>query len=348
MASPLHSLANTTRKTLALKQSALSFWHSVVFVLNIGIPALVGWWSGEVQLGLIGALIGLLFSLADSDERLSERMWLLVRATAMVLAFGVLGSYVGGYSTIFWLAFVGVVFGAGWLSLSGHTGASSFRYGALALVSTAGLPSLGVAALQILALCVAVSGCTRVIGHLLFPDAATVFPVAKPRQRPEFTLALRYCLAYAVAVAAGLLIGHWRELERPTWVATTVLLVMQPDPQSNYERIAQRIVGTCAGVLAATLVIGTLHSAVLLGLAVLAIAFVLPHGSTRSYWLHSALTAWLILVLYDFVLAGHNFNQQLLRERVTDVLIGCALTVVATLIAFPPTRSHFSPDIGTH
>lgn len=336
--SPLRSLRHATRQTLALKQSALSSWHSVVFGFNIGLPALVCWWGGEVRLGLIGALIGLLFSLSDSDGALADRMWLLVRATAMVLAFGLLGAHLGGYGGVFWVAFMGVVVGVGWLSLTGSSSASSFRYGALALLSTAGLPGLGVSALQILGLCVAVSALTRVVGHLLFPDAATVFAAATPKPAPELGLALRYCTVYAAAVAVALLIGQWRELERPTWVATTVLLVMQPDPQSSYQRVAQRIIGTCLGVLAATLVVGTLHSAVLLAVAVLAIAFVLPHGSTRNYWLHSALTAWLILVLYDFAVAGRDFDPHLLGERVKDVLIGCALTLVATVIAFPPRR----------
>jgi hypothetical protein len=334
----LHSWRAVTRDALALRQSRITLWHSVFFTLNIGGPMLLGWLMGDVRLGPLGGVIGLLFSISDNESRLRERLLLLGRASLAILIFGFLGARLGGESVLFWIALMVLTFGAGWYSLSGNPGASPLRYGALALVSAAAAAStLGVSALVILGFATAISALTRTLGHLYFPETVTVLPIPALRERPDNWISLRFCLIYAGAVALGLVLGHWQGAHRPLWVATTVLLVMQPDRQSSLQRILQRVFGTCVGVAVAALVVRTLHSESLLALAVLAIAFVLPHGSTRNYWLHSAFSAGLILVMTDFAVAGRDFDSHLLTERIRDVLLGCAVVLISTIFAFPPS-----------
>jgi hypothetical protein len=334
----LESWNQATRSTLALSGSKLTLWHSVLFSLNIGVPVLAGWLGGSLRLGLLGAVLGLLLSLCDSAEKLPHRLWLLGRAAGLILAFGTLGARLGGYNPCFWISLLALAFAAGWFSLAGRTGAAAFRYAALSLVSAASSPGLGISAVAIFGVTVVTSALTRTFGSYFFPNASLVLPPAARRRRPELLAALRYCTVYASAVALGLFVGEHLGAQRPLWVATTVLLVMQPDAGTSYMRMAQRIFGTGVGVMAAGLVVHFVHSETWLALSIVVISFVFPHGSTRNYWLHSAFAAWLVLVLTDFALAGQPFDTHLLIERVRDVGLGCAIALVATLLARTPPK----------
>lgn len=235
-----------------------------------------------------------------------------------------------------------MTFVTAWLSQAGSSGAASLRLSALALVAMAGLPRAGASTVAMLLIASTASALTRIVGWRLFPDAAVVSS-ATPRAGAGTGLpdgasepGLRYCLMYAATAAAALLLGSLEGLAHSMWVATTVLLVMQPQAGASYERIVQRVFGTFVGVLCATLVIGLLHSVQVLVACVLLIAFLTPHGISCNYWLHSALVTLLILVLYDLVSGGRSFDARLFSERVSDVLLGCLLALVGTVLAFAP------------
>jgi uncharacterized membrane protein YccC len=97
------------------------------------------------------------------------------------------------------------------------------------------------------------------------------------------------------------------------------------------------------GVVVAGMIIALFHSLWPLAIAIVLISLLVPHGISRNYWLHSALMALLILVLYDFAGSGQHFHRALLRERVLDVFLGCALSFCGTALAFRSPSKRTTP-----
>lgn len=324
------------RETLVLRERRITLWHSLFFVTNIGAALLLGLVTGHVRASIVGAIAGLVFSLSDSDEALNCRLRLLWRAALMMLVFGFIGAQLDGYKMPFWIIFALLTLATARLSLTGNVRAGAFRFGALALVTTASMPGLSWDVAGMVVFSALLSTATRILSHKITPEAEPVLPLAMRRELPSGAVAVRYCLCFAGATMAGLILGEMLGVLRPVWIATTVLIVMQPDARTSYFRIAQRILGTGVGVLLAMAAINQFHSIVLLLFVVLALASLVPHGSSRNYWIHSALVSCLILVLYDFAAIGQGFDARLLVERMRDVCLGAALSFVATALAGLP------------
>ena len=323
---------------LVLRPSEAWLWHSVLFVLNIGVPVLFALAQNNARAGVVGAVAGLLFSLADNDKPLGQRLGLLARTTLVLLAFGTLGHWLGGYNALFWAAFAALTVATASLSVRGSLHAATLRLGALALIAMAGMPQAGASTVTMLLIVASVAALTRTVGAWLFPNAPAISAVAARDFQAEDGTELRFCLAYAGSAAIALALGSVAGLAHPMWAATTVLLVMQPEAKSSYDRIVQRFFGTFVGVLAAAIIISLLHTTQVLVACVLVLAFFMPHAISRNYWLQSALITLMILVLYDLAVAGQHFDARLFSERVLDVLLGCLLALIGTLLSFPPFK----------
>ena len=125
--------------------------------------------------------------------------------------------------------------------------------------------------------------------------------------------------------------------QRPYWVTVTVLLVMQPDRRANTVRVAQRFLGTIAGVVAAFVAVRALPDAVhptgLLAL-VMTLPFLWPLGYERNYGLGTAaLSAW-VLLLIDTALPDADLVTALFRARLSDTAIGCAIALAGSFAFF--------------
>lgn len=323
------------RETFVWRESELEVWHGVKFALDTAVPTLGGLLLGQPELGFIGALAGSLFSFSDSTDPLAIRLLRLLEIVVAMLGFGILGFFLGAHSPLFWGLLTALVFGAGWLQLISHGYASPLRWGAIALVSTAGLPGATWALAGMVIFAAAVGVATRFIGDRFFPEAAPVIPPAdEVAERSRFQR-IRFCVMYALAATLALVIGQSRGLTHPMWITTTTLLVMQPAAWTSVERIIQRVLGTVLGVVAAAVTVALFQSVWALFAIIVVLSYALPYAATRNYLLQTALFAWLILVLYDFASVS-NFNQHLLGERLVDVTLGCVIAFVATALAFVP------------
>src|SRR5262249_16589302 len=118
------------------------------------------------------------------------------------------------------------------------------------------------------------------------------------------------------------------------WIVTTTLVVMQPDARASYRRILERIGGTLAAIAVAWVVSATAHSAVAPCAVILVVPPLIPHHPRPRYWLHTALIALMILLAYDLMARHTGGIEGLLRERLVDMLIGCAAAAVGTVAAF--------------
>ena len=325
------------RETFAWRKSELEVWHGVKFALDTCVPALGGLLMGQPALGFIGALAGSLFSFSDLPNPLGIRLMRLVEMTAAMLVFGVVGYFLGAHSPIFWGVLMALVFGAGWLQLVAHSYASPLRWGAIALVSTAGLPGATWSLAGMVLVAGGVNALTRSAGDRFFHEAAPVVPPVADVGERSRRQKIRFCFAYALAAVMALVIGQSRGLTHPMWITTTTLLVMQPDALTSFDRIIQRVSGTALGVGAAAGTVALFHSEWPLFGAIVVLSYALPYAATRNYWLQTTLFSWLILVLYDFASTTH-FSSHLLGERLLDVTIGCLIACGAIALAFAPLR----------
>lgn len=92
----------TLRRRMASLAVDFQFRRGAFFLVNIGLPILIGLWRGEEGGGLIGAVTGLLLSLADTEGSLGARvrMGLIV---ASGIAFGaVVGLWLRDAGALFW------------------------------------------------------------------------------------------------------------------------------------------------------------------------------------------------------------------------------------------------------
>lgn len=336
-----HRFRHHLRETFGWRESDLGIWQGAKFTLDTCVPALAGLLLGQPELGFIGALAGSLFSFSDVPGTLSSRWLRLVQITVAMILFGILGFVIGAKSPLFWVTLLGLVCGASWLQLASHPVASPVRWGAIALISTAGLPSATWSLAWMVLFAALINAVTVFVGSQAFPDAAPFVQPVKEVDPRSLVARVRFCIVCALAAVTALLIGQARGVTHPMWITTTVLLVMQPDARSSLTRILQRSWGTLLGVVAAALTVGLFHSAWPLFFAIVVLSYTLPHASVRNYWLQTALFAWLILILYEFASVTH-FNRHLIGERLLDVSIGCAIAFVATVFAFTHIRKSTS------
>jgi uncharacterized membrane protein YccC len=110
---------------------------------------------------------------------------------------------------------------------------------------------------------------------------------------------------------------------------------MQPDARGSYRRIVERLAGTFLGVFAARIITQATTSQALICAAILIVAPLIPHHLTTRYWLHTALVALMVILLYDLAELDARGIATLLLERVIDILLGCAIALAGTVAAFP-------------
>lgn len=116
--------------------------RGVLFLINIGLPILVGVLRGETSAALIGGITGLLLSLADTEGPLGGRLRLTLMVAAGIVAGGALGTWLNLVRPIFWVAFFLAVFAAGLLNQLGKGPHFALRFGAISLAVVASLPEI--------------------------------------------------------------------------------------------------------------------------------------------------------------------------------------------------------------
>jgi hypothetical protein len=308
--------------------------RGVIALVNIGVPFVVAVAIGAPRAALLGAVVGMLLSFSDNAGGLLGRLRLLAVSALCLAGGGVLGFELSGHRVAFWIAYVAIVFAVGWLTRYGREPLMVSRQGALAFVVAAAFPALEPMEAMLLAGVVALAALTRALDHALCGPLPLLRAGAAPQAPPGDWGWTRFAFAYAAAGTAALWLGLTLEPTRALWVVATTLVVMQPDARASYRRIVARTFGTFAGVFVAFVITRAGHSVVAIGAAVLVTAALIPHHIAHRYWLHTAVIALLILLLYDLANIGAGDIDTLLIERLKDMLVGCAIALIGTVLAF--------------
>ncbi|WP_344667698.1 FUSC family protein [Catenulispora yoronensis] len=123
------------------------------------------------------------------------------------------------------------------------------------------------------------------------------------------------------AMAVAEVVAHFRPGEHTYWIALTVSLVVLRDEAAAPMRAAERGLGTTIGVLIGGLLLGVLPTWGMVAL-IGAIGAVRPWLKAANYTAYAAVMTPLITMLNEL---GQDMSWAVLRERVLDTLLGCAI-----------------------
>lgn len=140
--------------------------------------------------------------------------------------------------------------------------------------------------------------------------------------------ALRLAVALFIAVAGE----RYLHLERGYWAPMTALLVLRPDFTTTFSRGVQRLSGTLAGAVLATLMIAVLHPSPALGVVLIVLfAFLGYLVIVLNYAVYTiTVTAYVVFLLALAGLPSHNA----VVDRIMATLFGGALGLLCYAI-FP-------------
>jgi len=305
--------------------------RALLFLIDIGVPFGAALALGRPGGAALACVSGLLLSFADQDGPLRNRYVILAMVAAGMTAGAIIGATLHGFPWPLWLLFIAGTFASSAFLGIGKAPVLTARFFAMALVVASGGPTPQLAELWFPAAALATAAIARTVDHWL----AGPLPHLRGGAARDPHHWKRFAIAYTCAVAASLWIGLMIDPSRALWVVVTAMVVMQPDARASYVRIAERIAGTVLGVVAAFALTSIVHSVWALGAAVLLIAALIPHHLQHRYWLHTALIALLVLLVYDLAETDPLLMHGLFVERLQDMLVGCGFALVGTVVAFP-------------
>jgi len=313
--------------------------RGALFFVAIGVPVAFAVIRGDPQAAQLGAVLGLTLAFADNDKDLPRRLRLVIADGVGIGLGAAAGFFVRNTAFALWPLFVVVTFATGLSARRGRETLIVTRNAAMAFAVGGSMPAFDLQQIWYPLAVLAVVIVARVIDHALFGPLplVTVAPTQKPSGHGGW---LRFACAYALATTMGMWIGSSLDPTHRFWIVITTLLVMLPDANASYRRIVERITGTFLGVVAAWAITIGSDSMALISLAILVIAPFIPHHIGERYWLHTALIALAVMLAYDLTelstqLTSAESMASLLMERMRDILLGCAMALIGTVVAFP-------------
>jgi len=308
--------------------------RGTLFLVSMGVPVIVGVLRHQPGGALIGAVAGMLLAFADNDGELFSRLRLLAINAGAMTGGAVFGYLCRGSGPALWSVFVAITLSVGMAARSGREALLTARNGAIAFTVAAEVPTFNSDQIWYPVGVIALTAASRVIDQLL----AGPLPLQRgvPSQMPSGRGGwLRFALAFAGAAVASMWIGNRPDRVHAIWIVTTTIVVMLPDAQASYRRIFGRFSGTIAGVVVAWVITSVFNSAALICIAILLVAPLIPHHHAHRYWLHTALIALMVMLAYDLTLLNSPDMTKVLTQRLEDILVGCMIALVGTVVAFP-------------
>ncbi|MFG2410868.1 FUSC family protein [Streptomyces goshikiensis] len=146
----------------------------------------------------------------------------------------------------------------------------------------------------------------------------------------------RYGLRLALCIGLAQILVSVVAIERSYWVALTVTFVLKPDFGSVFSRAVLRAVGTAGGLVVAAAVLAEVPRGWWDVPVMMVLGALIPVFSAKGYAFQTAAITPVILLLSD--LLNHQ-GFDLIRPRLLDSLIGCAITLVAGYLLWPESWS---------
>ena len=145
------------------------------------------------------------------------------------------------------------------------------------------------------------------------------------------SVVLRHAIRLGVLVSASDLVVRLLGSDRGYWVPLTALVVLRPDFASTFQRSSMRVIGTIAGLLAATALVHWVPGGAGYQIALVALFFFgMRYAGPNNLALSAAGLAALVVVLLElYGIPAHTT----IWLRAEDTVLGGALALMAILIA---------------
>jgi len=188
------------------------------FLINIGVPLLVGVLRGESQVALPAVIIGMAFGFADSAGSLFSRLRFLALDALCIGVGAGLGYFARNHAALLVPFFVGLTLGIGLAPLTGRMLPLTGRHAAMAFTVAAASPvTFNLPQAGYLFGVFVLAAAARTVDYLIagpLPRQPAV-PLQPPSGQGGW---LRYALAFAGASTAALWIGQALDPTHTIWV----------------------------------------------------------------------------------------------------------------------------------
>jgi hypothetical protein len=303
----------------------------------VGVPLVGGLATENVLAGVIAAACALLVTLADIGTTRGTRVGNMVAAGFAILAGGTVGALLGGTTYVDEVLVLLSAFIAGWVSAS-HPGiAAVARFCAIATAVGAGMqftnPGIVLAAFAGAAIAIVSAFLDWWLFGLPAQENLVDWRAGLRRALGGAGAGPRYAICYALTACIALFVAESLGVSRPYWATVAVLVVMRREGTVSLRMIVQYMIGTLAGILAAALIVRLIPVLPVIALIAVACAASARLGLALNPALgFMGFTAFFMLAI-DVALQGEATHMHLLSTRLYDVVVGCMLALLGTLVA---------------
>jgi len=337
--------ANWFRELFRIESSQISSLLFARVALAVAVPLLLFWLWGHATAAIAGGAAALFVSLSDIGRTSPERSRTMALATFGILFGGFIGAKFGlttfaDEALILLSAFV-----AGWVSNS-HPGISAIaRFTAIATTAGVGMRITDpIAAAAVLFGGVCAVGAAHAMWMLREVPADKDFmdwAVGVRRALSGVGSGLWFALCYAAACAVSLFAAEELGVQHPYWATFTVIIVMRREGMASLRLMSLYMLGTIAGVPTAAMLaeLSNGHPLAQIALATIAASLVRLGFALNAAFGYLMFTVFIVLIV-ELVRDSSVPPLSLVLTRLYDVGVGCAIALLATLIASADSWRH--------
>ncbi|MEO8631678.1 MAG: FUSC family protein [Betaproteobacteria bacterium] len=305
--------------------------------LAVGIPLIGFLLAGHAIAGVAGGATALFVTLADTGSTHATRAGTMTMAWLVIVIGGTIGDKFGDtmYAAEAIVLLAALI--AGWVSGAHPAIATVARFGALAVVAGVGMQITDAHVYYALVL-----GGVSALGSAFLVWKSFGIPVdrnpmdwhtAMHRALAGTDAGPRFALCYAAAAALALLAASKLGVSNGYWATLTAMMVMRREGVVSFGLIVQYAIGTLIGIPIADLLYHAFQQPLAVAiLATAAAAFARVGLSLNPALGFAAVTVFLLLVV-ELASPGAAAGSHVLWARLYDVGMGCAIALIATLVA---------------
>lgn len=165
--------------------------------------------------------------------------------------------------------------------------------------------------------------------NAVVPDADPQ-PTLREKLHEAFDLhgvVARHALRVAIAVSIAMTIARGLDLSHRYWVTLTAFLLLQPQGAATRVRAVQRVLGTFAGALLASLIPWAVNDPRMMIVVVVALAGVSASVVRINYALYATFLTPTFILLAEV----HSHDPHLIGTRIANTAIGAGIAILASL-----------------
>ncbi len=301
-------------------------------------PLVLGHLLGQLEISILGSLLGMALTLNDHQGKLKDRLpHLTIVSICLIFSYfiGILVSHSKFY-------LLSIVFIATFLLGKNKSRNLELErillFSSLNIVTVAGL-SLDFSHVE--------SGAVYALFNFIL-YILLVLIGAKLNQGSAYTYAKKikmlkanlknldnnfFSITLSLFVLLSYLISSFLKLDRSYWVVGTVIIVMIPDREGTYLRAIQRFIGTILGIIVALIFLPMFKFTILIPIALIFFScFLMPYAIGRNFMLGNIFISTYVFILIELSRPSTLSSTNLAWLRIIDILIGGLIGILGIAI----------------